>query len=75
MGRRLSQRVRERGRVVNVSALVAMAANCEGPGEIVGFDIVITKDTPAAGVDSGVTTQASSVRAARTGPPRRRVDR
>jgi transposase-like protein len=41
----LTQRVREGGRVVNVSAVIATAANCEGRREIVGFDIVTTEDT------------------------------
>jgi transposase-like protein len=41
----LTQRVREGGRVVNVSAVIATAANAEGRREIVGFDIVTTEDT------------------------------
>ena len=41
----LTQRVREGGRVVNVSAVIATAANCEGRREIVGFDIVTSEDT------------------------------
>jgi len=43
----LTQRVREGGRVVNVSAVVATATNAEGRREIVGFDIVTTEDTEA----------------------------
>jgi len=41
----LTQRVREGGRVVNVSAVIATAANAEGRREIVGFAIVTTEDT------------------------------
>jgi putative transposase len=41
----LTQKVREGGRVVNVSAVVATAVNVEGRREIVGFDIVTTEDT------------------------------
>ena len=41
----LTQRVREGGRVVNVSAVIATAANAQGHREIVGFDIVTTEDT------------------------------
>jgi transposase-like protein len=41
----LTQRVREGGRVVNVSAVIATAANCEGRREIIGFDIVTSEDT------------------------------
>jgi putative transposase len=41
----LTQRVREGGRVVNVSAVIATAANAEGRREIIGFDIVTTEDT------------------------------
>ena len=41
----LTQKVREGGRVVNVSAVIATAANVEGRREIVGFDIVTTEDT------------------------------
>ncbi len=43
----LTQRVREGGRVVNVSAVIATAANVEGRREVVGFDIVTTEDTAA----------------------------
>jgi transposase-like protein len=39
--------VREGGRVVNVSAVIATAVNVEGRREIVGFDIVTTEDTAA----------------------------
>jgi transposase-like protein len=41
----LTQKVREGGRVVNVAAVIATAANAEGRREIVGFDIVTTEDT------------------------------
>lgn len=41
----LTQKVREGGRVVNVTAVIATAANAEGRREIVGFDIVTTEDT------------------------------
>ena len=40
-----TQKVREGGRVVNVAAVIATAANAEGRREIVGFDIVTTEDT------------------------------
>ncbi len=40
----LTQKVREGGRVVNVSVVIATAANVEGRREIVGFDIVTTED-------------------------------
>jgi len=43
----VTQRVREGGRVVNVSAVIATATNAEGRREIVGFDIVTTEDTAA----------------------------
>ena len=43
----LTQRVREGGRVVNVSAVIATAANSDGRREIVGFDIVTTENTDA----------------------------
>jgi transposase-like protein len=43
----LTQRVREGGRVVNVSAVIATAVNAEGRREIIGFDIVTTEDTEA----------------------------
>jgi putative transposase len=43
----LTQKVREGGRVVNLSAVVATAVNVEGRREIVGFDIVTTEDTAA----------------------------
>ena len=43
----VTQRVREGGRVVNVSAVIATAANADGRREIVGFDIVTTEDTAA----------------------------
>ena len=41
----LTQKVREQGRVVNVSAVVATAVNNEGRREIIGFDIVTGEDT------------------------------
>jgi transposase-like protein len=43
----LTQRVREGGRVVNVSAVIATAVNAEGKREIVGFEIATTEDTAA----------------------------
>lgn len=43
----LTQRVREGGRVVNVTAVIATAVNAEGQREIVGFDIVTTESTEA----------------------------
>jgi len=43
----LTQKVREGGRVVNVSAVIATAVNAEGRREIVGFDVVTTEDTAA----------------------------
>ena len=43
----LTQKVREGGRVVNVSAVIATAVNSEGRREIVGFDIVTTESTTA----------------------------
>ena len=46
-GRRATQKVREAGRVVNVSAVVATAVNHQGQREIVGFDIVTAEDTPS----------------------------
>jgi len=44
---RVTQRVREGGRVVNVTAVIATAVNAEGHRVIVGFDIVTTEDTAA----------------------------
>jgi putative transposase len=41
----LTQKVREQGRVVNVSAVIATAVDKEGRRQIVGFDIVTTEDT------------------------------
>ncbi len=41
----LTQKVREGGRVVNVSAVIATAVNAEGRREVIGFDIVTTEDT------------------------------
>ena len=43
----LTQKVREGGRVVNVSAVIATAVTFEGRREIIGFDIVTTEDTAA----------------------------
>jgi transposase-like protein len=43
----LTEKVREGGRVVNVSAVIATAVNVEGRREIIGFDIVTTEDTAA----------------------------
>jgi transposase-like protein len=43
----LTQRVREGGRVVNVSAVIATSVNANGNREIIGFDIVTTEDTAA----------------------------
>lgn len=43
----LTQKVREGGRVVNVSVVIATAVNQEGKREIVGFDIVTVEDTAA----------------------------
>lgn len=41
----LTQKVREGGRVVNVSAVVATAVTIEGRREIVGFDIITSETT------------------------------
>ena len=41
----LTQKVREGGRVVNVSAVVATAVNVEGRREIIGFDVVTSETT------------------------------
>jgi putative transposase len=43
----LTQRVREGGRVVNISAVIATAVNAEGRREIIGFEIATTEDTAA----------------------------
>ncbi|MGB5756048.1 MAG: IS256 family transposase [Acidimicrobiales bacterium] len=43
----LTQKVREGGRVVNVSAVIATAVTGEGRREIIGFDIVTTESTEA----------------------------
>lgn len=43
----LTQKVREAGRVVNVSAVIATAVSNEGRREIIGFDIVTTESTPS----------------------------
>jgi putative transposase len=41
----LTQKVREAGRVVNISAVIATAVNHQGQREIVGFAVVTTEDT------------------------------
>ena len=41
----LTQKVREGGRVVNVSAVVATAVTIEGHREVVGFDIITSETT------------------------------
>jgi transposase-like protein len=41
----LTQKVREDGRVVNVSAVIATAVTNEGRREIIGFDVVTTEST------------------------------
>ena len=43
----VTQKVREGGRVVNVSAVIATAVNVEGRREIVGFDMVTAETTEA----------------------------
>ncbi len=43
----LTEKVREGGRVVNVSAVIATVVNAEGRREIAGFDIVTAEDTAA----------------------------
>ncbi len=43
----LTQRVREGGRVVNISAVITTAVNAEGRREIIGFEIATTEDTAA----------------------------
>jgi putative transposase len=43
----LSQKVREGGRVVNVSVVIATAVNVEGRREIIGFDTVTAESTEA----------------------------
>ena len=43
----LTQKVREGGRVVNVSAVIATAVTAEGRREIIGFDIVTAESTAA----------------------------
>ena len=40
----LSQKVREEGRIVNVSVAVATAVNAEGKREIVGMDVGASED-------------------------------
>ncbi len=41
----LTQKVREGGRVVNVSAVIATAVTAEGQREIIGFDVITTETT------------------------------
>jgi putative transposase len=43
----VTQRVREGGRVVNVSAVIATAVNAQGKREIIGLEIATTEDTAA----------------------------
>jgi len=43
----LTQRVREGGRIVNVSAVIASAVNADGKREILGLDLVTTEDGAA----------------------------
>jgi putative transposase len=43
----LTQKVREGGRVVNVSVVIATAVNAEGRREIIGFDIFTAETTDA----------------------------
>lgn len=40
----LTQRVREGGRVVNVSCVIAIAVNAEGHREVLGVDLITTED-------------------------------
>ena len=40
----LTQKVREIGRIVNVSAIVAKAVNAEGPRKILGMDVGTSED-------------------------------
>jgi len=41
----LTQKVREAGRVVNVSAVIATAVNVEGRREVIGFDVITSETT------------------------------
>lgn len=41
----LTQRVREAGRVVNVSVVAAVAVTADGRREVIGLDVVTTEDT------------------------------
>ena len=41
----LTQRVREGGRVVNVSVVIATVVSAEGRREIAGIDVVTSEDT------------------------------
>ena len=43
-GRALTQKVREAGRIVNVSVVVATAVNAEGRRKIVGMDVGASED-------------------------------
>ena len=40
----LTQKVREGGRIVNVSAVLAIAVNTEGHREILGLDVITAED-------------------------------
>ena len=40
----LTQKVREDGRIVNVSVVVATAVNCEGKREVLGIDVGTSED-------------------------------
>ena len=43
----MTQRLREGGRVVNVSAVIATAVNCERTCKTIGFDVVTSEDSAA----------------------------
>ena len=47
----LTQKVREDGRIVNVSVVVATAVNGEGKREIIGMDVGTSEDGAFLGVD------------------------
>jgi Transposase, Mutator family len=40
----LTQKVREGGRIVNVSAVLAIAVNSEGQREVLGLDVITAED-------------------------------
>jgi transposase-like protein len=40
----MTQKVRERGRIVNVAVVIAVGVNAEGHREVLGFDVIITED-------------------------------